>query len=170
MRDCLCPFCCHLLSMPPCLHASPSCLCVSAPPTHLDECVIFKSLAVGLPYSSIFWQFWVLLVLRFSCNSFCGCMRRWSISILYLHLDWELLNILYTFFVVHTLFPLLHSHPTLVASWGVPSWLRQEKLSPCLQFYIICWYHHKMDIYSTVDRLYSGVTQKGSDEWKTSSG
>ena len=34
---------------------------VSAPPTSLDECFFFNSLVVGLPYSSIFCQFW------FSC-------------------------------------------------------------------------------------------------------
>ena len=43
--------------------ASPSLsahLCDSAPPTHVGECGFFKSLLVGLPYSSIFWQFWML--------------------------------------------------------------------------------------------------------------
>ena len=38
---------------------------VSAPPTSLDECVFFKSLVVGLPYSSIFLQFWLLFVFIF---------------------------------------------------------------------------------------------------------
>ena len=33
-----------------------------------------------LPQSSIFWQFWVLFVLRFSCNSFRGCTMRQSVS------------------------------------------------------------------------------------------
>ena len=32
---------------------------VSTPPTGLDECVFFNSLVVGLPYSSIFCQFWL---------------------------------------------------------------------------------------------------------------
>ena len=50
----------------------------SVPPTHLDGCGFFKSLVVRLPYSSIFWSFWVLFVLRFGCNSFYGCTRRWS--------------------------------------------------------------------------------------------
>ena len=54
--------------------------CFSALPTHLDECGLFKSLVVGLPYNLIFWQFWALFVLRCSCNSFCGCERRWSMS------------------------------------------------------------------------------------------
>ena len=35
---------------------------VSAPPTGLDECFFFISLAVGLPYSSIFCQFWLCFV------------------------------------------------------------------------------------------------------------
>ena len=42
-----------------CLHVS--CLSMypgfSAPPTSLDECDFSNSLVVGLPYSSIFWQF-----------------------------------------------------------------------------------------------------------------
>ena len=32
---------------------------VSAPPTGLDECFFFSSLVVRLPYSSIFWLFWL---------------------------------------------------------------------------------------------------------------
>ena len=80
-----CPFgspCClqHRLSAPPHLYTRP---CESAPiceSTHLDECVFFKSLIVGLPYSSISWWFWVLIVLRSGCNSLYGCKRRWSVS------------------------------------------------------------------------------------------
>ena len=37
---------------------------VSASPTGLDEC-FFNSLVVRLPYSSIFCQFWLLLVFKF---------------------------------------------------------------------------------------------------------
>ena len=54
-------------------------LCVSAPPTCLYNCDYFKSLVDRLPYSSIFSQFWVFFVLRFSCNSVCGCARRQSV-------------------------------------------------------------------------------------------
>ena len=61
----------------PCHTSSPH---LSAPPTHLNECGFFKSLVLRLPYSSIFWKFWVLFVLRSSCNSFCDCTRRWSMS------------------------------------------------------------------------------------------
>ena len=35
---------------------------LSGPPTGLDECVFFNSLVVGLPYSSIFCQFWLVFV------------------------------------------------------------------------------------------------------------
>ena len=61
----------------PCLSAD---LHISVHPTYLDECGFFKSLVVRLPYSSIFWWFRVLFVLMSSCNSFCGCVRLWSIS------------------------------------------------------------------------------------------
>ena len=31
----------------------------------LDECFFFNSLVVGLPYSLIFWQFWLFFVFKF---------------------------------------------------------------------------------------------------------
>ena len=48
---------------PPCSESSPPWLPVWAPPTSLDECFFFISLVVGLPYSSIFCQFWLFFVL-----------------------------------------------------------------------------------------------------------
>ena len=41
---------------------------VSSPPTGLDECFFFNSLVYGLPYSSIFCQFWL-----FFCFEICWC-------------------------------------------------------------------------------------------------
>ena len=38
---------------------------ISMPPTSLDECFLFNSLIVGLPYSSIFWPFWLHCVFKF---------------------------------------------------------------------------------------------------------
>ena len=38
---------------------------VSIPPASLDECFLFNSLVVGLPYSSIFCQFWLFFVFKF---------------------------------------------------------------------------------------------------------
>ena len=40
-------------------------LLVSAPPSSLGECFFFNSLVVGLPYSSIFYQFWLFFVFKF---------------------------------------------------------------------------------------------------------
>ena len=37
---------------------------VSAPPTGLDECFLFNSLVVRLPYGLIFWRFWLFLFLK----------------------------------------------------------------------------------------------------------
>ena len=48
----------------PCCESSPPHLPVCAPPTSLDE-YFFNSLVVKLPYSSIFWQFWLFLVFKF---------------------------------------------------------------------------------------------------------
>ena len=72
-----CHRCClsapHCVSSP--LHQS---LPISAPLTCLDECGFFK--VVRLPYSSVFWPFWVLFVLRFSCNSLWLCKEVKSVS------------------------------------------------------------------------------------------
>ena len=50
---------------PSCCKSSPPRLSISAPPTGLDECFFFNSLAFRLPYSSIFWQFWLFFVFKF---------------------------------------------------------------------------------------------------------
>ena len=49
----------------PCCESSPHRLRVSVPLTSLDEHFFFNSLVVGLPYSSIFWQFWLFFVFKF---------------------------------------------------------------------------------------------------------
>ena len=54
-----------VLQSPPCCASCPSWLPVSAPLTSLNECFFFNSLAVRLPYSSIFWQFWLFFVFKF---------------------------------------------------------------------------------------------------------
>ena len=43
---------------------------LSAPPTDLDEC-FFIYLVVGLPYSLIFCQFWLVFVFKFLLSFFC---------------------------------------------------------------------------------------------------
>ena len=48
-----------------CPKSSSPWLPVSPPPTGLDECFFFNSLLVGIPYSSIFWQFFLLSVFKF---------------------------------------------------------------------------------------------------------
>ena len=70
------PCCCHTSSSPPWL-------CVSAPPTCLDEYGFFKSLVVGLPYSSISWHFWVFFVLRLVVILLMVCRK---VKRVYLHL------------------------------------------------------------------------------------
>ena len=52
---------------------------VSIPPTHLDECVFFNSLVVGLPYSLIFCQFSLFFVFKFLL-SFSWFLRGGSMS------------------------------------------------------------------------------------------
>ena len=44
---------------PPCCQSSPPHLSVSTLPISLSEYFSFNSLVVRLPYSSIFWQFWL---------------------------------------------------------------------------------------------------------------
>ena len=64
----------HLAESPP-----PQ-LPVSTPPTSLEECFFFNSFVVGLPYSSIFCQFWLFFVFKFVLSSF-GCVRRQNVPI-----------------------------------------------------------------------------------------
>ena len=57
---------CHLTGSASCgLAVSPVCPAACLPaPTSLDECFFFISLVVGLPYSSIFCQFWLFFVFK----------------------------------------------------------------------------------------------------------
>ena len=45
-----------------------SLFCISASPTSMGGCGFFNSVVVRLPFNSIFWWFWVMLVLNFICN------------------------------------------------------------------------------------------------------
>ena len=51
--------------LPPCCMVLPPWLPISIPPTSLDECFFVSSLVVRLPYSSIFWQFFLFFVFKF---------------------------------------------------------------------------------------------------------
>ena len=46
---------------------------ISAPPTGLYECVFFNFLVVRLPYSSIFWNFWLFFVFKLLLSFFWLC-------------------------------------------------------------------------------------------------
>ena len=50
---------------PPCHVSSSPKLPNPTPPTNLNECFFFNSLVFGLPYSFIFWQFWLFFVFKF---------------------------------------------------------------------------------------------------------
>ena len=67
-----------------CIHAYLPWLLVSAPPTGLDECFFFICLAVGLPYSLIFCQFWLFFV--FTLLSFFWFCEEAQCVYLCLHL------------------------------------------------------------------------------------
>ena len=57
---------CHLAVNPVCPSCpSPPQLPISAPPTCLGEYFFFNSLVVRLPYSLIFWKFWLFFVFKF---------------------------------------------------------------------------------------------------------
>ena len=64
---------CPVLQLPPCHESSLFRLPVSPPPTGLGECFFFISLVVGLPYSLIFWQFWLFLFLNLLLSFFWLC-------------------------------------------------------------------------------------------------
>ena len=58
------------------------------PSYRLDECFFFISLVVGLPYSSIFCQFWLFFVFKLLLSFFWLCEEAQCVY-LYLHLVWK---------------------------------------------------------------------------------
>ena len=74
------------LSHPPCVAVTsyyrflPPWLPDLATPTSLNECSFFKSVVVGLPYSLIFWQFWLFFVFKFVFVLLCLCEQAKSIT------------------------------------------------------------------------------------------
>ena len=88
--QCFLPVCLHTNVGPPAPPAATllpvlsALLPVSAPPTGLAECFFFMSLAVRLPYSSIFWQFWGFFV--FQLLSFFWLCKEVKSIYLRLHL------------------------------------------------------------------------------------
>ena len=72
----------HLLSAP---------LPVSTPPPSLDECFFFISFVVGLPYSSIFCQFWLFFVFKLLLSLFWLCEEAQCVYLcLHLGRKWKL--------------------------------------------------------------------------------
>ena len=65
---------------------------ICTPPTHLDECVFFNSLVVGLPYSLIFCQFWLVFVFKFAVFLLL-VVRGGTVCLLCLHLGQKLLEV-----------------------------------------------------------------------------
>ena len=74
--------------LPPCHKLSVPRLPVSAPPVSLDECFFFISFIVGLPYSLIFCQFWLVLFLNLLLSFFRLCKEAQCVS-LCLHHGWK---------------------------------------------------------------------------------
>ena len=72
----------------PCYESSPPPLPVSSPPTGLDECFFFNSLVVRLTYSLIFWQFWLVLLLKL-LSLFWLCKEAQCVY-LRLHFGWKM--------------------------------------------------------------------------------
>ena len=66
------PLCWVCQPLPYCESCPPQ-LPVSTPPTCLNECFFFISLVVGLPYSSIFSQFWLIFVFKLLLSFFWLC-------------------------------------------------------------------------------------------------
>ena len=89
---------------PPCRESSLLGLPVSAPPTSLDECFFLVSLVVGLPYSSIFSQFWLFFVFKLLLSFFWLCEEAQCVY-LCLHLGF-----LHKYFIIYSLFPVSYTH------------------------------------------------------------
>ena len=78
-------------NLPPCRESSPPWLPVSSPPTGLGECFFFISLVVGLPYGSMFCQFWLVFVFKLLMSFFWLCEEAQCVY-LCLHLGRKSLN------------------------------------------------------------------------------
>ena len=61
---------CPVLQLLLCCASSPPWLPISAPATSLNECFFLHSLVIRLPYSSVFWQFWLFFVFKFVLSFF----------------------------------------------------------------------------------------------------
>ena len=83
---------CWVHQPPPCCESSPPPLPVPAPPTRLDECFFFISFVVGLPYSSIFCQFWLFFVFKLFLSLFWFWEEAQCVY-LRLHLGWKIHNV-----------------------------------------------------------------------------
>ena len=79
---------------------------LSTPPAGLDECFFCNSLVVGLPYSSIFWQFWLFFLLKLLLSFFWLWEEAQCVS-LRLHLAGSLCLFFYviTLFFLRNIFP-----------------------------------------------------------------
>ena len=75
----------------PCCKSSLPQLPVSVPPTGLGECFFFISLVVGLPYTSIFCQFWLFFVFKLLLSFFWLCKEAQCVY-LCLHLSFTFLK------------------------------------------------------------------------------
>ena len=102
-----------------CQVSSPPKLPISIPPTGLNECFFFNSLVVRLPYSSIFWHFWLFFVFKFvvvlylvvgggSVSPYASILARSPILISYRQLPhmWSSLLTFYCFILFFLLNPL----------------------------------------------------------------
>ena len=91
-----------LCVQPPCWESSPPRLPISAPPTILDECLFFISLIVGLPYSSVFCQFWLFFVFKLLLSFFWFCEEAQCVY-LRLHLEFSPISFPNLIFLMQTL-------------------------------------------------------------------
>ena len=103
---------------------------ISAPPTGLDEYVFFISLVVGLPYSSIFCQFWLFFVFKLLLSFFWLCEEAQCVY-LRLHLG-QSLSCFFFFFRAVNAHPFLSTY----TAWNSHSkakpkvWLRWVVTAP----------------------------------------
>ena len=123
---------------------------LSSPPSGLDECFFFISLVVGLPYSSIFCQFWLFFVFKLLLSFFWLCKEAQCVY-LCLHLGQKLSTV----FFIHGWQPTyvegqLNLQAYFLLRWSVPQTLFKGQLCVAYVLLVLFLWRENPNIAGTI--------------------